>query len=152
MIISDLLQDRPTASPDEIVACDSEDKVSAAVEKMAQLNVGAVVVLEGKNVAGIFTERDLLRGLHSNGAGFLEQRLEQNMTTDVVVVGPDHTLDQALDQMNNHRIRHLPVVEGQRLIGVLSVRDLIIHKLDRVKSTAEFLQQQVQLGSKPLPM
>lgn len=152
MLISEVVGNKPLAKPEQVVACEVNDKVSAAVARMAEQNVGAVVVCSEGNVVGIFTERDLLRGLHKTGAEFLNQGLGTGMVTKVIVVGPDQTVDEALELMNENRIRHLPVVDKDRLIDVLSIRDLIVQKLKRVKSTAEFLQQQVQLGSKPLPM
>lgn len=157
MLISELLGNKPVANPDQagpesVVACDAGEKVSVAVARMAEHNIGALVVCDEGNVVGIFTERDVLNGLHQAGAAFLGSTLEKSMITRVIVVGPGQSVDEALDLMNDNRIRHLPVVEQDRLIGVLSIRDLIVQKLQRVKSTAEFLQQQVQLGSKPLPM
>jgi len=152
MLISELLNQKSLASPDEIIACKTADKVQAAVSRMAEYNVGAVVVLGEQHVVGIFTERDVLTGLHQYGGDFLDAELSAGMTTKVIVVSPNKTVDEALDLMNENRIRHLPVVDKDQLIGVLSIRDLFVQKLDRVRSTAEFLQQQVQLGSKPLPM
>ena len=152
MRISELLQNKPQTNPTEIVTCSTENTVAEAIDTMSRNNIGAVVVLRGDNVAGIFTERDVIQGIHEQGSGFLQQPLDTNMITDVIVVNPSQSLDEALEQMNDNKIRHLPVVEGNRLVGVLSIRDLIVQKLHRVKTTAEFLQQQVQLGSKPLPM
>ena len=119
---------------------------------MAEHNIGAVVVRDDDSVVGIFTERDVMQGLHSAGADFLEGNLKTSMITKVVIMSPDQTMDEALDLMNKNRFRHLPVMDQNQLVGLLSIRDLIAHKLDRIKSTAEFLQQQVQTGSKPLPM
>lgn len=152
MLISELLNQKSTTSPAEVIACQAADSIQTAVARMAEHNVGAVVVLGEQHVVGIFTERDVLTGLHKHGAGFLEVQLSERMTTKVIIVSPGKTVDEALDLMNENRIRHLPVVDKDKLIGVVSIRDLFLQKLHRVRSTAEFLQQQVQLGSKPLPM
>lgn len=152
VLISDLLKQEQSVNTKNVVSCNTDDTVAIAIACMADKNIGSVVVLRDDNVVGIFTERDVLRGLHENGGNFLERRLEDCMITKVVVVNPNQTIDEALQLMNEYRIRHLPVVEGKQVVSVLSIRDLIAQKLDRVKHTAEFLQQQVQLGSKPLPM
>ena len=152
MLISELLHQKPHANPDEIVTCSADDAVSTAIAHMAQHNVGAVVVCREKSVVGIFTERDVLTGLHRNGSGFLDTPMHECMVTKVIIVRSDQSVDEALELMNQNRIRHLPVVDQDQLVDVLSIRDVIVEKLNRVKNTAEFLQQQVQLGSKPLPM
>ena len=152
MLISELLHNKTHANPDEIVVCDATDQVSIAVTRMADHDIGAVVIRDNESVVGIFTERDVLKGLHREGADFLDATLKEHMITKVIIVNPEQSLDEALDLMNENRIRHLPVVDGDQLIGMLSIRDLFVQELKRVKSTAEFLQQQVQIGSKPLPM
>ena len=152
MLISELLHNKQHANPDEIVVCDASDQVSMAVTCMADHDIGAVVIRDNKSVVGIFTERDVLKGLHREGSSFLDSTLKEHMITKVIIVNPEQTVDEALDLMNENRIRHLPVVDGDQLIGMLSIRDLFVQELKRVKSTAEFLQQQVQIGSKPLPM
>ena len=152
MLISELLHQKPQTNPDQIVTCAADDAVSAAIAHMSDHNVGAVVVCREKSVVGIFTERDVLNGLHRNGPEFLDTPLHKCMVTKVIIVRTDQSVDEALELMNENRIRHLPVVDQDQLVDVLSIRDVIVEKLNRVKSTAEFLQQQVQLGSKPLPM
>ena len=152
MLISELLQKKYQARPYEAATCNSTDKISQAVARMAEHNIGAVVIRDDESVVGIFTERDVMRGLHKSGSEFLDGNLEANMITKVIIMNPDQSMDEALDLMNKNRFRHLPVMDQNRLVGLLSIRDLIAHKLDRIKSTAEFLQQQVQTGSKPLPM
>ncbi|MDJ0956200.1 MAG: CBS domain-containing protein [Arenicellales bacterium] len=152
MLISELLNKKQYPNPDEIVVCDATDKVSAAVARMADHDIGAVVIRDDTGVVGIFTERDVIRGLHREGTGILDSTLGEHMITKVIIVSPEQGLDEALDLMNENRIRHLPVVDKDQLVGMLSIRDLFVQELQRVKSTAEFLQQQVQIGSKPLPM
>lgn len=151
MLISEFLNKEPS-NTNKVITCKGIDPVSVAVAHMTENNIGSVVVLGGEGIVGIFTERDVIQGLHRHGKTFLEESLEKNMITKVVTVNSNQTLDDALLLMNKHRIRHLPVVEKGKVVRVLSVRNLIAQKLDRVKHTAEFLQQQVQTGSKPLPM
>ena len=152
MLISELLNKKSHTDPHEIVVCEATDKVSAAVARMADHDIGAMVIHDDTGVVGIFTERDVLRGLHRQGTEFLNSTLGEHMITKVIIVNPEQSLDEALDLMNENRIRHLPVVDKDQLIGMLSIRDLFVQELQRVKTTAEFLQQQVQIGSKPLPM
>ena len=151
MLISEYLKKEPS-NTNKVITCKGAEAVMVAVNRMAENNIGSIVVLDGEGIVGIFTERDVIQGLHHKGAAFLEESLEENMITKVVTVDPNQSLDDALLLMNEHRIRHLPVVAEGEVVRVLSVRNLIAQKLVSVKNTAEFLQQQVQTGSKPLPM
>lgn len=152
MIIADVLNKKPLKNPEQIIACSDRDSVLDAVARLAEHNIGAVVVMSEHSVAGIFTERDVVAGVAARGAGFLATPLAEAMTVQVVVVGPSQSVDAALGLMLERKIRHLPVVDGDTLVGMLSMRDLALQQLDAVEQTVEFLKKQVHLGSQPLPM
>ena len=114
---------------EQLVTVEPSTSVAAAVTVMGIQGVGAVLVLEKGRLDGIFTERDLVRAL-SNDIGASSQPVVQWMTRNPVTVGPDASVEEALEIMLAGHFRHLPVMEGERLIGVVSIRDLSRAKLD----------------------
>ena len=107
----------------DLLTVEPDARLAEAARRMAQRGVGAVLVLEGERLAGILTERDLLKAV---AAGFTEEaRVSEWMTRQPETVEPDETTDQAASLMIHGGFRHLPVVEGGRAIGILSIRDLI---------------------------
>jgi CBS domain-containing protein len=107
----------------ELVTVEPATSVAAAVTVMGMQGVGAVLVMEKGRVEGIFTERDLVRAM-SNDIGASNQAVAQWMTRNPVTVGPAVPVEEALEIMLNGHFRHLPVMEGERLVGVVSIRDL----------------------------
>ncbi|MFZ5918197.1 MAG: CBS domain-containing protein [Chloroflexota bacterium] len=112
--------------------------VMEAVQLMAGKHIGALPVLEGDRLVGIFTERDLMVRVVAAGKAPADVRVNEVMTTDLVVGEVDETLQDALNKMQCKECRHLPVVSGDQLVGVVSVRDLLT--LDR-----EVKEQEIQL-------
>ena len=121
-----------TASPD--------DTVLTALEKMAELNVGSVVVLDATGVCGIFTERDYARKVILHGKRSHDLALRQVMTESVITVGPQTTVHHCLEIMTERRLRHLPVLEDDALIGLISIGDAV----KAIISEQEFLIEQLQ--------
>lgn len=107
----------------QLVAVEPSTSVAAAVTVMGMQRVGAVLVMEHGRLEGIFTERDLVRAL-SYDIGASSQPVAQWMTRDPVTVGPDASVAQALEVMLTKHFRHLPVLEGESVVGVVSIRDL----------------------------
>jgi CBS domain-containing protein len=107
----------------QLVTVEPSTSVAAAVTVMGMQRVGAVLVMEHGRLEGIFTERDLVRAL-SYDIGASSQPVAQWMTRDPVTVGPDASVAQALEVMLTKHFRHLPVKEGERMVGVVSIRDL----------------------------
>ena len=122
------------------------DKVSAAVEKLNEERIGALVVVDrwGK-LAGMFSERDVVRGLAQDGAAALDFEVHELMTPDVTTCAPEDPIDKAMAMMTAHRIRHLPVMDDGIPIAIVSIRDLlaeavshharIINQLERERMT-----------------
>ncbi len=152
MVISDMLNDKSVPHPDHIVTCGEDEPVRSAVAKMQENKIGAVVVKAGERVAGVFSERDVVRIVQNEDADVLGTKLGEVMTRDVISIAPDQTVDDALVLMKENNIRHLTVMNGDELVGFLSIRDLMLYKIDYVQRSAEFLKRQVHLQSKPLPM
>jgi CBS domain-containing protein len=107
----------------DLLTVEPDARLSDAARRMAQRGVGAVLVLEGERLAGILTERDLLKAV---AAGFTDEaRVSEWMTRQPETVEPDESTDQAASLMIHGGFRHLPVVDGGRVIGILSIRDLM---------------------------
>jgi CBS domain-containing protein len=107
----------------DLLTVEPDVRLAEAARRMAQRGVGAVLVLEGERLAGILTERDLLKAV---AAGFTDEaRVSEWMTRQPETVEPDESTDQAASLMIHGGFRHLPVVEGGRPIGILSIRDLM---------------------------
>jgi CBS domain-containing protein len=113
-----------------VVSIRPEDTVQVAIARMMEEGIGSVVVCEGPRLVGIFTERDVLR-LSSEGPNFLEVRVADVMTRSPLTVEPDvHILDAAR-LMGERGVRHLPVVEGENLHGVVGIRDVLRSLVER---------------------
>lgn len=92
---------------------------------MAQKNVGALLVTREDKLAGIISERDYTRKVALKGRSSKDTRVREILSGRVVSVTPDHTVDQCLRLMTENRVRHLPVLEGQQILGVISIGDLV---------------------------
>lgn len=117
--IRELLADRPRTV--ESVA--PSETVAAAVERMKEKNIGSLIVKEGESVVGILTERDLLVRVLAAGRP-LSLPVAEVMTSEPFCLSPETTVGQAMSVVTDVRIRHLPVVEENRLVGMVSIRDL----------------------------
>lgn len=96
-----------------------------ALKLMAEKNLGAVVVLQGNKLAGIFSERDYARKVILKGKSSKETTVEEIMTQDVVTVEARHSIEECMSMMTSKRIRHLPVVEAEKIVGVISIGDIV---------------------------
>lgn len=104
--------------------------VLAALQVLADNDIGAVVVLEQDRLVGILSERDYARRVELRGRTAATTPVRDIMTSEVIHVTPEHTADQCMALMHEKRIRHLPVVEGGRVVGVLSSRDVLEEVID----------------------
>jgi len=120
-------------------------RADATLEEAARVlndkKVGALVVIaEDGGISGVFSERDIVREIAKNGVKCLSESVSAVMTRDVITAGPSETVDEGLGRMTDRRIRHLPVLDGGRLIGVISIGDLVKHRIAAVEAEAAAMQ------------
>ncbi len=119
-------------------------QVREAVALLAERKIGAVPVMDDEKVAGIMSERDVIYCLARDGAAMLDWPVEKIMTAPAITVEPSMSVLAALSLMTSRRIRHLPVVEGGRLVGIVSIGDLVKHRLDQIESEAQAMLSYIQ--------
>lgn len=120
-----------------------EKTVFDAIEKMATHAVGALVVVDGESLAGMFSERDYARKVMLEGRTSHDTLIRDIMSRDVITVEPDATVDHCMHLMTEHRIRHLPVMDGPRVAAVISQGDLVKWIISRQRETIEHLHHYI---------
>ena len=128
----------------EVVTLPPSATVGEAVALLAERRIGAAPVVEGDAVVGVFSERDVVHVLAAGGASALERSVGEVMTAPARTVSPDEPVLGALSLMTLRRIRHLPVVDGGRLVGFVSIGDLVKHRIDRIEREAEAMREYIQ--------
>ncbi|HXY51419.1 MAG TPA: CBS domain-containing protein [Terriglobales bacterium] len=112
-----------------ICQVDTHQSVLEVVRVMVERNIGAVPVLEEGALVGVFSERDLMRRVVAEGRDPAQTNITEVMTREPFVVSPGESIETCLELMRRHGFRHLPICEGPRLAGMVSLRDLILHDL-----------------------
>lgn len=116
-----------------------DETVFDAIRKMADENIGSLVVCEGKKLIGIITERHYARNVFLKGRASPSTLVKDVMETQVVFVRPDQTVDECMAVMSEKRVRHLPVMDQEKLIGIISIGDLVKHIISDQKFTIDQL-------------
>ncbi len=129
-----------------VFAVDPDDTVFAALELMAAKNIGAVLVISGTEIKGIFSERDYARKVVLHGKLSKETRVGEIMTTSVITVDPAWTADRCMALMTEKHIRHLPVLENGQVAGVISIGDVVRSIVDEQKFTITSLERYMMTG------
>ncbi len=129
-----------------IIQCESSTLVRDAVAILAEKRIGALPVLDGGQVAGIFSERDVVYQLQNHGPAMLDRSVGDVMTAPAISVAPDTSVLEALGLMTRRRIRHLPVLSDGSLIGFISIGDLVKYRIDRIQDEAEALRSYIQMA------
>jgi CBS domain-containing protein len=123
-----------------LVSVSPDTRVSAIAELLYTNRIGAVLVIEAGAIAGLVSERDICAGLHTHGAAILAATAAEIMTAAVVTANPDLSIAAAMEIMTQRRFRHLPVVESGRVLGVVSIGDLVKVRLDEAEAEAEAMK------------
>ena len=128
----------------EVFSVDSATSVREAVALLSERRIGALPVIEGGRVAGIISERDIIQCLTKEGAAMLDWAVARLMSAPAITVDSRTSVLAALSQMTKRRIRHLPVVESEQLVGIVSIGDLVAHRLARIEQEAEAMRAYIQ--------
>ena len=126
-----------------VLSVDINESVLDAINLMAEVNIGAVLVQENDSISGIFTERDYLQKIALQSRSSQDTRVGDVMTTPVISAEPGDSVQQCMETMTTCRCRHLPVVENGKLLGIVSIGDLVKKMLDEKQSEVEKLSQYI---------
>lgn len=147
MSIANILAQRQAG----IVSCRLEESVKDVACRLAEQRIGALPVLEEAGdqegqVLGIFSERDLLYAIARDGAAALALRVADVMTSPAITIAPEADALEALAMMTRRRIRHLPVVREGRMIGFVSIGDLVKHRMEKIEAEAEQMRVYISMA------
>jgi len=136
MLVSQILRTKG----DTVFTIRPTDTVGVVAELLHSRGIGALVVLDAERVAGIVSERDVVRALASHGESAMKRPVSDFMTVNVLFADPGETVDSLLSRMTDRRIRHLPVCKNERLVGIVSIGDLVKWKISEVEAEADGLK------------
>lgn len=142
MTIAIILQGREgavfTASPDELV--------ETVLARLAEKRIGALPVVANGAVLGIFSERDVIYGLASHGSAMMAKKVSDVMTAPAITVSAETPVLSALSLMTRRRIRHLPVVENDKITGFVSIGDLVKYRIEKIEAEASAMRDYIQMA------
>ncbi|RMG99415.1 MAG: CBS domain-containing protein [Chloroflexi bacterium] len=139
-IVSQILQQKGT----DVWHIAPDETVYAALERMAEKNIGALLVMDGDEILGIFSERDYARRVALKGRTSRETPVREVMTSNVIAVRPDQTVEKCMALMTDKRIRHLPVIDGNgRLVGLISIGDVVKALISEQKIIIDHLEDYI---------
>ncbi len=125
----------------------SDTTVEEATRQLRELHVGALVAVdENGKIAGVFSERDLVRAIHTVGVSALNKPVDGFMTRAVVTAGCEDTLEDLMERMTSRRIRHLPVTKDDELVGIVSIGDLVKARIAESEFEAKALKEYISAG------
>lgn len=139
MQVENILQSKGRA----VHTVSADTSLADAVDMLTERRIGAVVVLDGKRVVGILSERDIVRHLGRDWAALAVRPVRDVMTSAVVTTGRYATIAQIMEQMTQRRIRHVPVVEGGELVGIVSIGDVVKRKIEETEQEATALKEYI---------
>lgn len=143
MTVASLLKNKP----ENIVTVLAETPIGDAATLLADNRIGAVVVTDGADhVAGILSERDIVRGLSSHGASVLTKPVSELMTAPVETCNRSETINHVMYRMSEGRFRHMPVTEDGRLVGVISIGDVVKHRISDLEHEKAAMQDYILTG------
>lgn len=142
ILVSQILQDKQK----KILTVKPEDMLYQALKIMVDNNVGALVVVKGKKVIGIISERDFVRRAVIDNKLSMDLKVQDLMTSLVCYVRPGQTINECMALMSEKRIRHLPVLDGDKLVGIVSIGDVLKHTIEEKEFTIKNLENYISGG------
>ena len=128
----------------EVATVSADAKLSEAVRILGERRIGALPVVEGDRIVGIISERDIIYSLKDRGAEVLDWPISRAMTSPAITVDPSTEVLSALALITQRRVRHLPVVSDGRLIGIVSIGDLVKYRIERIEFEAQAMREYIQ--------
>ena len=128
----------------EVATISAEARVADAVARLGERRIGALPVVEGEEIVGIMSERDVIYCLRDHGAAVLDWPVSRVMSSPAITASPETDVLAALALMTQRRIRHLPVTEGGASRGIVSIGDLVKHRMERIEAEAEAMRSYIQ--------
>jgi CBS domain-containing protein len=142
MRIVDVLRSKGAA----VVTVNADATVGELLAGLAEHNIGAMVVMGAEGVAGIVSERDVVRQLHAHGASVLSRPVSKIMTTELATCTKSDTVDTVSGLMTEHRVRHVPVLDGKNLIGIVSIGDVVKTRMQELEAQQRQLHSYITQG------
>ena len=130
----------------DIITCTAQDSIRHAVALLAEKRIGALPVMDGDAVVGIFSERDVLHGVAREGGAVLDRTVGEVMTSPAITIDALHDANDAMALMTRRRIRHLPVVDSDQLLGFVSIGDLVKFRIEQVEAEAEAMREYITMS------
>lgn len=124
----------------EVATVNPSATLATVAQRLRLQGIGALVVVEGDRVVGLVAERDIVRAFAEHRGEAAEIKVDEVMTRDVITCRREDSLTRILGLMTRHRVRHLPVLEGGRLVGLISIGDAVKHRLDELELEASVLR------------
>ena len=128
----------------EVATISADGRVSEAVKVLGERRIGALPVVEGDRIVGIMYERDVIYCLKDHGAEVLDWPVSRLMTSPAITVDPSTDVLNALALITRKRVRHLPVVSGGQLVGIVSIGDLVKYRIERIEFEAQAMREYIQ--------
>ncbi|HEY2041694.1 MAG TPA: CBS domain-containing protein [Jatrophihabitans sp.] len=142
MLISDLLRHKGPS----VITIRPNEPVSALIASLAEHAIGALVVVDGDDIVGIVSERDVVRRLNDLGADILAESVSDLMTAEVISAKPDDPVDQIAGLMTDRRIRHMPVVSNGSLAGIVTIGDVVAARIRQLEQDRGQLESYITRG------
>ena len=143
MIVSQLLKSKGY----QVYTVSEETNINEISRILSEKRIGvAVIINESKNVIGIISERDIIRGLSQYGEKVLDMPSKALMTKNVITSGLDSHIHELMREMTNSRIRHMPIVEDEKLVGLISIGDVVKNRVEELQAEGDMLREYIASG------
>jgi len=142
MTVAVILQDRSG----QIYNAQRGESVATVAARLAEHRIGALPIMDGEKLVGIFSERDVIYGLAEHGGDMLAKSVGDVMTAEPITVTSETPILSALSLMTRRRIRHLPVMDGDNLTGFVSIGDLVKYRIEKIEAEASAMRDYIQMG------